>query len=308
MSKLVFGDLVSVLIPACHHQEFLLQTLDTVFDQTYQNIELILLVDGSSDAETEKAKSWALEKKANDRFVHLLIEKNEVNSGLPGTMNKGLSVSQGKALTILNSGDLYAKNRIEKLMRAAEEHQSDWLFSTIRVIDEKGGRSLTETASAIEAHYDWFTNDPAVGFTLLRKNLVTTAGNLFFSRALFNQIGGFCNLRYCHDWDFALQSCLISEPTWINEPLYEYRIHEDQTFIIDNAEKYLESQIVYRRYFEACMAGNCLNPNAPWFSNWHGFFEKWIEENQDLVRIFDLVGHERIKFDSLSNMVNRSYS
>lgn len=308
MSKLVFGDLVSVLIPACHYQEFLIQTLDTVFDQTYQNIELILLFDGSSNAVAEKVKSWALEKKANDRFVHLLIEKNEVNPSLPCTMNKGLSASQGNALTILNPGDLYAKNRIESLMRAAEEHQSDWLFSTIRVIDEKGERSFTENASAIEACCDWFSNDPAVGFTLLRKNIVTTAGNLFFSRALFNQVGGFCNLRYCHDWDFALQSCLISEPGWINEPLYEYRIHDNQTFIIDNAEKYLESQIVYRRYFEACMAGNCLNPNAPWFSNWPGFFENWIEENQELERAFDLVGHNRIKYDLLSNLINCSFS
>ncbi len=308
MPKLVFGDLVSVIVPVCNSQEFLIETLDAVFEQTYQNIELILLDDGSTDAAVEMAKYWSLEKKAKDRFFHLRMEKNEEHLGLPCTINKGLSASQGKALAILNTGDLYTQKRIETFMQAAEEYQSDWLFSGIRVIDEKGGKAFSETASAIEACYDAAADSPAVGFSLLRKNMITTAGNLFFSRALFNQIGGFCNLRYCHDWDFALQSCLISEPTLINEPLYEYRIHESQTFSIDNAEKYLESQIVYRRYFEACQAGNCLNPDAPWISNWPGLFEKWIEEDQTLELAFDLVGHDRIKYDLLSNVINRSYS
>lgn len=307
MSKLVFGDLVSVIVPVFNPQDFLIETLDAVFGQTYQNIELVLLDNGSTGAALETAKSWAFDKNANDRFFHLSMAKNEAGLSLPDAMNKGVSASQGIALTILNPGDLYAPNRIETLMQAAEEHRPDWLFSGIRVIDEKGGRIFSETASAIEACYDTAADYPAVGFPLLKKNMIIATGNLFFSRALFNQVGGFCNLRYFHEWDFALQSCLISEPRLINEPLFEYRINDRQTFSIDNAQKYLESQIVYRRYFEACLAGNCVNPEAPWFSNWPGLFEKWIEEDQALSLAFNLVGHDRIKYDLLCNVINRSY-
>lgn len=308
MSKLSYGDLVSVVIPAYNHQDYIRETLDSVYKQTYQNIELIVLDDCSKDNSLVIAEQWAKEKYANKRFSRVIIEKNAHNFGAHDAINKGLTIAQGKALTILNSDDMYASLRIETLMKAAEEHKSDWLFSGIRVINAKGKRSFSELAIEIEAFSDLACNYPAVSFAVLKKNIAVTAGNLLFSRDIFNQVGNFCRLRYCYDWDFALQACLISEPMLVNEPLYNYRINETNTFSHLNAEEYLEAQIGYRRYFAACQAGRCINPMAPWFSNWPGLFEKWIVDDQTLKWIFNLVGHDTVKFDFLSRAINRSIS
>lgn len=303
MPKLTYGDLVSVVIPAYNHQQFIKEALDSVYDQTYQQIELILLDDCSKDKTLSYAQQWAKEKKANKRFVRVIIEKNPINLGAHATINKGLSLAQGNALTILNSDDKYFSNRIEILMREAESNQAEWLFSGIRVIDETGRRVFSELAIGIEAATDYVHSYPKVSFALLKCNIAATTGNLFFSRSLFDQVGPFRDLRYCHDWDFALQACLVCEPFYVMSTLYDYRVHSSNSFSSLKVEQYLETQMVYWHYFSACRAGNCQNPNAPSQSNWPFLFDKWIADDEVLSGAFYLVGSDVPKYDRISQSI-----
>lgn len=304
MSNIFFGDLVSVVIPAYNHQRYIKEALDSVYNQTYQHIELILLDDCSKDKTLEYAQQWALERKANKRFVRVIIEKNTTNLGAHNTINKGLSLAQGNALTILNSDDEYSCSRIETLMQTAEETKADWLFTGIRVVNEAGRRIFSELAIEIEAGVDYAATHPTISFALLKKNIAATTGNLFFTHELYGKIGQFRNLRYCHDWDFALQACLISEPVLVASPLYDYRVHSSNSFSSLKVEQYLETQMVYWHYFAACRAGNCENPNAPWSSNWPGLFEKWVAEDEVLKGAFYLVGYDVPKYDRLAQSIN----
>jgi glycosyltransferase involved in cell wall biosynthesis len=303
LSKLIFGDLVSILIPAYNHQHYIEEALDSVYNQSYQNIELILLDDCSKDNTLKVAQQWAEERNVGERFTRVIIEKNAVNLGAHNTINRGLSLAKGNALTILNSDDVYATHRIEMLMQAAEANQANWLFSGIRVIDETGQRVFSELAIEIEAFVDYASCFPAVSFALLKKNITATTGNLFFSRELYNKVGEFRNLRYCHDWDFALQACLISEPIFVSQPLYDYRIHGTNSFSALKVEQYLESQIVYRNYFAACRAGNCKNIDAPWVTNYPMLFDKWISDDEVLSGTFYLVGYDEVKYDHMAKLI-----
>lgn len=306
LSKLAFGDLVTVVIPAYNHQHYIEEALDSVYEQSYKHIELILLDDCSKDKTLEIAAQWAVYKKASDRFVRVIIEKNAKNIGAHNTINKGLSLAEGNALTILNSDDTFSENRIEVLMLEAVKNQADWLFSGIQVINEIGKRILSDLAIDIEASADFASNYPTISFALLKKNIAATTGNLFFSRELYNKVGPFRDLRYCHDWDFALQACLVSEPALVTKPLYNYRIHSSNSFSSLKVEQYLETQFVYWHYFAACRAGNCKNPNAPWSSNWPGLFDKWIAEDEVLSGAFYLVGYDLPKYDRLAQSINYS--
>lgn len=306
LSKLSFGDLVSVVIPAYNHKQYIKEALDSVYNQTYQNIELVLLDDCSKDDTLEIAQQWAKERKANERFKRLILEKNPVNLGAHNTINRGLSLATGNALTILNSDDAYATNRIEMLMQAVEENQADWLFSGIRAIGETNQRVFSELAIEIEAFVDYASCFPAVSFALLKKNIAATTGNLFFSRELYNKVGEFRNLRYCHDWDFALQACLISEPIFISQPLYDYRIHGTNSFSTLKVEQHLEPQIVYRNYFSACHAGKCKNKNAPWKTNYPLFFDKWVADDSILNHAFNLIGYDEVKYDHMAKLIHNS--
>lgn len=306
MSKLFFGDLVSVVIPAYNHASFIREALDSVYAQTYRNIELILLDDCSKDRTLEIAKEWAEEKKANQRFVRVIIEANQVNLGAHNTINRGLALAQGNALTILNSDDLYVPTRLEILIQQAEMHQADWLFTGIRVVDDKGARVYSELAIGIEASIDFAANFPAVGFALLKKNIAVTTGNLFFSRELYDKVGPFKNLKYCHDWDFALQACLFSDPLLVEEPLYQYRIHGANSFAALRVEQYLESQIVYKNYFSKCQKSMCINLNAPSSLNWPMLFDKWIAADSVISWVFYLVGSEVVRYDRMTQLMNQA--
>lgn len=306
MSKLAYSDLVSVIIPAYNHQRYIKEALDSVYQQTYRAIELIVIDDCSKDKTLEIAKKWALDSNVNERFVRVIIEQNVVNLGAHNTINKGIALAQGKALTILNSDDQYTFNRIETLMHFAEQSQARWLFSGIRVINDIGRRISSDLAIEIESAIDSITSYPAVSFALLKKNIVATTGNLLFERELYATVGSFRNLRYCHDWDFALQACLISEPTVVNMPLYVYRVHSTNSFAALKTEQYLETQMVYWHYFAACRAGNCKNPQAPWSTNWSGLFDRWISEDDVLSGAFYLVGCDLPKYDHIAKVINDS--
>ena len=119
-------------------------------------------------------------------------------------------------------------------------------------------------------------------------------------------MGRFSSFRYCHDWDFALQACLISEPLWVPLPLYNYRIHWTNSISASGTEKHLETLIVHRRYFAACRAGNCKNTNAPWMTHWPIYFEKWIANDPALSWKFSTVGGHFIKYEEISKLLNQS--
>lgn len=68
-----------------------------------------------------------------------------------------------------------------------------------------------------------------MGFQLLQDNITVSTGNLFFSRSIYEKVGSFKDLKLAHDYDFALRALLISEPIYIHEKLYYYRLHGTNT-------------------------------------------------------------------------------
>jgi hypothetical protein len=74
----------------------------------------------------------------------------------------------------------------------------------------------------------------STGFSLF--NHAVSTGNLVFLKSLWKEVGGFSSYRYIHDWDFCLRALLRSEPVFVDEPLYLYRMHASNT-ISESAEK-----------------------------------------------------------------------
>lgn len=305
MSESTVRPLVSVIIPAYGHEKFIKQALDSVANQTYSAIELIVLDDCSKDDTLAVAQRWASIRKAEERFSRVLIEQNPENLGAHQTINRGISLAKGDFITILNSDDYFAQDRIEMLVEAALRQNAQLLFSAVRVIGENGERIVsTGLPSEIESMPDFAQAQPSLSIALLFKNVAVSTGNLFFSRKLIEQIGDFRPLRYCHDWDFVLRASLITEPVLLLRPLYYYRIHGSNSFAALKVEQYLETQLIYRHYFMSCRAGNCINQQAPWGANWPGIFDKLVPEDQNLSWSYHLVGNEHVKLDHLARMVH----
>ncbi len=111
-------ELISVIVPVYNVEAFLLRCVNSIRNQTYQNLEIILVDDGSPDNCPKMCDQLALE----DRRIKVIHKENE---GLGNARNSGLDVVTGKYVTFIDSDDWISETHIENLYRAILEHSAD---------------------------------------------------------------------------------------------------------------------------------------------------------------------------------------
>lgn len=113
--------LISVIIPVYNVEEYLCECIDSVINQTYKNLEIILVDDGSTDSSGKICDEY----KENDSRVSVIHQKN---GGLSVARNTGLSKSNGVYIYFLDSDDYTADNALETLIEIAQSNNSDIVF------------------------------------------------------------------------------------------------------------------------------------------------------------------------------------
>lgn len=268
--------LVSVIIPSFNHERYIEATLQSVANQTYENIQLIVIDDTSSDETVQLAARWLSEREG--RFSSSILIKNRKNLGADKTINKGILEARGEYVAILNSDDLFMPTRLTQLVGALVTSGRDVAFSKVIAIDDCDTMiSPHRLPKVLQGVFDeadrCAENYPAIGFGFIEKNIAISTGNLVIRRNLFEKIGYFRCLKYIHDWDFILRSILVSEPVYVPEELYSYRIHNTNSFseLSDIAQIETEISIKYFRF----LAENSTIENelAPLRCNWPGLVD-----------------------------------
>lgn len=213
--------LISVVIPSYNHRDFIGAAIDSVLRQSHQRIELIVVDDGSTDDTAE-----LLGTIRDDRMRMVLAHTNR---GAHATLNEGIALAKGEYVSILNSDDVYAPDRLQILLDAVRKNNSALAFSSLSFIGAKG-QPLEETrkGKGYRRALERSASIP-VEEGLVRGNFTITSSNIFFHRELLERIGGFRGYRYCHDWDFLLRSIGRCRITWVREPLLGYRMHARNT-------------------------------------------------------------------------------
>lgn len=273
--------LVSVIVASYNHADFIVKALDSVATQTYPNLELIIVDDCSKDSSVSKIKAWAAKPKNKKRFVRLIVDAKEINSGAYNTLNQGAALAQGQFVNFLNSDDLFLPNRIESLVNELSESNASWGFTGVNVIDDEGieipsVKLPPEVGFVYEGIEHARKNYPALSCGLLERNFVVSTGNLFVDTKLFLQVGGFRNLKYLHDWDFILRIMRLAEPVAIDEPLYSYRLHGTNSFKSLANVAVVEGAFVMQEYFRSLEIGT-PNSLAPSPKNWARLFDLWVD-------------------------------
>lgn len=109
---------ISIIIPIYNVKNYLSHCLDSVIQQTYENIEVILVNDGSTDESVRIAEEY-VQKDNRIRLIH------QENKGLSGARNTGLKEAKGDYVFYLDSDDKLVSNALELLLDAAEKHHAD---------------------------------------------------------------------------------------------------------------------------------------------------------------------------------------
>ena len=106
--------LVSAIVPCYNHEKFVVQAIDSILKQTYKNIELLVIDDGSKDSSPKLLQQLSEQ--------HQFYFEQQKNSGIHATLNKMISMSRGKYIAILASDDVWCLDRIEKQVAYMEQH------------------------------------------------------------------------------------------------------------------------------------------------------------------------------------------
>ena len=273
--------LVSVVVPSYNHARLVEECLRSVAAQSYWPLELIVVDDASRDGTAAAVEQLFADPAFAARFSgRLQLQLQPTNRGAHESLNRGLSLAHGDWISILNSDDRYHPDRLALLLGALASRRGAFAFSGVRFIDDSG-RDVTRSdtfAAGLAGTQRGIRRQPSVGFALLRENVTISTGNFVFSRDLLARAGGFRNLRYCHDWDFALRCLLYTEPIYVDAPLYDYRLHETNSFRSLAEVAADDGQECMRAYFAAVRRGAFDNRLAPGPATWPRVFERFVAD------------------------------
>lgn len=125
--------MVSVITPMYNSYRFIRDTIESVINQTYENWEMIIVDDSSSDGSIQVVEDYS---KVDER-IRLFV--NEVNLGAAVTRNKAIKLSKGKYIAFLDADDLWLPNKLDKQIAFMKVNGYSFSFTGYSLIDEKGG-------------------------------------------------------------------------------------------------------------------------------------------------------------------------
>lgn len=201
---------VSVLMPVYNGEKYIRKAIDSVLGQTFQNFELVIINDGSTDGSIDIIKSY------NNNRIKLF--HNDKNRGLIYTLNYGLEKCRGKYIARLDCDDISKPNRLEKQYQFMIENPDIVLCGTWAEIIDENGKTAEERKTEI--------NNLMLKFRLFKGNPFTHS-SIFFKKDTIIELGGY-NEKYIHAEDYEMYTRIVEKypVAVLPEILTEYRIHD----------------------------------------------------------------------------------
>lgn len=164
--------LVSIIVPIYNTEKYLKKCIDSILVQTYDNLEVILVNDGSSDDSLNICKKY----ESFDSRIRIIDKKN---GGLSSARNAGLDVCKGDYITFVDSDDYLEKEAIELLVKAGNQYHADIVSMKLKPVDENYN-SLIKYTNNYELKQ--ITGRHYLKEVFERKNLVLFVINYFLQR------------------------------------------------------------------------------------------------------------------------------
>jgi glycosyltransferase involved in cell wall biosynthesis len=241
--------LVSVIIPLYNHARYIGDALASVFAQSYTNIEVIVVDDGSTDDSVAAVRRYG-ERNPN----HPIEIVRKENGGSHTAIAKGVAHANGEFIAFLNSDDCYASSRIGTLLECMLHDGLELTFSGVDFIDEEGrpsAESEHEVVMSLREKLNASLEYPALVYACLDSNVAVSTGNFMLRRRLYDRLGGLAALKLCHDWDFLLRALAIAKVGCVAERLYSYRLHGANTFEQLRDDAISETDVVLGNFFQS---------------------------------------------------------
>lgn len=213
------SELISIVLPIYNGEKYMRQSIDSVLAQTYQNWELLIMDDGSTDQTANIAQEYV----SRDGRIHYY--KNPQNLRLPRNLNRGFSLTKGAYLTWTSDDNYYYPTALETMCSALKEQRKEFAFASCDVIDGEG--KIVECIAVNDHAPQKLVGSNPVGACFL------------YTRNVYETVGEYDpEMTLVEDFDYWQRICLEFEPVCISERLYAYRWHDGALTSTMNKEKF----------------------------------------------------------------------
>jgi len=207
---------VSVIIPLYNAEQYIYEAVQSILNQTYQNIEIIIIDDGSVDKSMDIVKSIDSSK--------IILIQNEHNLGVSRTRNKGFSLAQGKYIALMDADDISLPTRLEKQVYFLENHSDYGVVSSHY-------ESFREHPFGVKRRIRRLSTDAEkIHVNLLFSSMLCGASSLIRKEVLVkNNIEFDTSLQMAEDYDLWRRLSFVTKITNLDEVLLRYRKHKNNS-------------------------------------------------------------------------------
>lgn len=197
-------ELVSVVLPVHNGETYLRDAIESILNQSYRKLELIVV----NDCSTDGSKKIVEEFMANDNRVRLI--NNEINLRLPASLNVGFAATKGEYLTWTSDDNILYPNMIQKLVSGIKSGY-DFVYADTSYIDGDGNRM------------DIISNRRG---SIWKANIVGAC--FLYTRNVYETIGEYDTTAFLvEDYDYWIRVSLKFTLKYLDEELYSYRVHQN---------------------------------------------------------------------------------
>jgi glycosyltransferase involved in cell wall biosynthesis len=218
-------------------ENYVLESISSILDQTYQNIEVIAIDDCSTDTTKQKLEQLA------SKDARLKVYHNEVNLKLIKTLNKGIELCNGKYIARMDADDIALPTRLEKEVRFLEQNADYSIVSTMFYTFKSGSSKKNLYKNPVQY-------DELQAYLLFKSGICHPA--VMIRKTLFTEKGLAFEQAYLHVEDYALWSKALycSKLANIDEPLLLYRVHETQVSTLNEKSQINNKKEVFKIHCE----------------------------------------------------------
>lgn len=243
--------LISIAMATYNGEEYLEKQLDTIYAQTYKNIEVIVTDDCSTDRTIEILELYS-------KSHGLKYYVNEENLGFVKNFEKAISLCRGKYIALSDQDDIWETNKIQRLYDCIGDDllvHSDG--SLINAKGEKIGISYTQSSHKVFRTdiIGYFFNNDSTGCTMM------------FSSKLLSYILPMPENIISHDWWIAIQGKLKGRVNYVSEPLIRYRQHQSNQIGAIDISKISSHKMRVKVYQKKLLFLKTLRQTMNWNEN-----------------------------------------
>ena len=228
-------DLVSIVVPVYKVEQCIANTLESIVNQTYKNIELIMVDDGTPDNSVAVAEAYLADKKINWRFIH------QMNSGLPTARNNGIKDAKGKWVICPDSDDYLVPEAIEEMVQAAHATGTKCVFAGYKIVHDNDLKKGVVSNNGIKRYPIQFLRR-----LFLRRKLILLSPSMLLDRTVYDTIQ--FDAGCFHDEDIHFMWRLfyhLDDIVYIDADFYNYYVRSTSMSHTLKPENYLAASERY---------------------------------------------------------------